>query len=346
MNSVSKLWPWIRCLLFRQDPEKAHEMALRMISCAGKLGFFNQEMTIAHPSRYLFGIEFKNPVGLAAGFDKNATFLRWLPAFGFGFAEIGTVTPKPQPGNSKPRLFRDTARENLFNRMGFNNNGSQEIALRLEKTKKYLPQSFKVGVNLGKNRDTPLAEAHSDYASALKPFMGLVDFAVINISSPNTPGLRSLQSTESVKRILDSVQTVAHLQNPTLPILLKLAPELSEANYGELISEEGNFGHHGWVLTNTVSGCRWAQSPNGPGLEGGWSGRTLKFAARSVLEFFKLHSKLPLVSVGGIDSPEEILVRQSMGANLFELYSGWVFQGPALVPALVESLQSRELSRN
>ncbi len=272
----------------------------------------------------VFGVEFLNDVGLAAGFDKNAKILKWLPSFGFGFVEIGTVTPLPQDGNQKPRLFRDVAHQSIFNRMGFNNHGAIEISKRVELARKYLPKQFRIGLNIGKNKDTPLEDAHLDYAKALFPFEGLCDFIVINVSSPNTPGLRSLQTVEALNSIVHSVQEVNLKWASPLPVLLKLAPELSENEFEALIKHEKEWDLSAWVLTNTLAG-KWKNSHE---LEGGWSGLRLQDRSRSALKWFRKGTELPLISVGGIDSFEEMDERRIMGANLLEIYSGWIFQGP------------------
>jgi dihydroorotate dehydrogenase len=276
-----------------------------------------------------------NPVGLAAGFDKNCEIIESLPAFGFGFAEIGTVTPKPQGGNDLPRLFRDVDQKKLFNRMGFNNFGSGIISERLKKTKPKLPEFFKVGVNLGKNKSTSDAAAADDYAKVAHSFLDTADYFVINVSSPNTPGLRALQSLESLIPIIQAVQ--GGLNSKKIPIFVKLAPELDPDTLIELIQGIEKQQIDGLVLTNTLAGDYIYR---GRTMSGGWSGPLLQEAARSALSTARQHTTLPIISVGGINSIKEAKQRFDLGAQAIQIYTAWIYEGPFFPRTLGHALGS------
>jgi len=265
-----------------------------------------------------------NPIGLAAGFDKNCEVLPYLPYFGFGHAEIGTVTPKPQGGNERPRLFRIPKDKNLFNRMGFNNLGAGIISERLKKIKPILPVGFMVGVNLGKNKNTPDADAPSDYASVAECFIDCADYFVINVSSPNTPGLRSLQTKESLVPILKAVQNVipAHLK---IPIYVKLAPEIEGETLSSLLSALREAKVDGFVLTNTLGGTYIYR---GKSLSGGYSGQILSSISLERLKEARAITPYPILSVGGIMTVKDAIERLEAGANAIQIYTGWIFAGP------------------
>ena len=232
------VWRFVRRVLFHVDPEKVHVLSLRLIRVAIRCG--NLPLRVlsgvdampvltseATSQVKVFNVDFSSRLGLAAGFDKNAEILAALPALGFGFAEIGTVTPRPQPGNDRPRLFRDTQTRSLFNRMGFNGVGAALVAQNLNEARPKLPTHFRVGVNVGKNKDTPLEKSYEDYRKAVQPFQGLADYLVINVSSPNTPGLRSLQSVEQLRPILSEVcEEISKwkYQPPLLPLPFQYHP--------------------------------------------------------------------------------------------------------------------------
>ena len=304
-------WRGVRWFLFKLDPEFAHRLTLRFI----RLGIFlgnvplrivsgAESETEKAPTHSVFGIEFQSCLGLAAGFDKNAEILTALPALGFGFAEIGTVTPRPQPRNSRPRLFRDAPRGALFNRMGFNNLGAEVISKRLIHAKSVLPAGFRVGVNVGKNKDTPLESAWEDYVRAARPFEGLADYLVINVSSPNTPGLRSLQTIEALKPIIGEVANLLSGWRSKPPLLVKVAPEMNGLELVHLVQTAEPWGVDGWVLTNTLGGTLKVGSQE---LTGGWSGKPLaELALRSLVEV-RAATRRPIISVGGIFSPLDAL---------------------------------------
>ncbi len=276
-----------------------------------------------------------NPVGLAAGFDKNADILPYLPYFGFGQVEIGTVTPKPQGGNEKPRLFRIPKDKMLFNRMGFNNLGAGLISERVRKAKPKLPKDFLVGVNLGKNKSTPDEEAASDYAKVAKAFLDCADFFVINVSSPNTPGLRSLQNPEALTKIVLSVQKVLNEAGVSIPLYVKLAPEIEGDLLKSIIQTLEAIKITGFVLTNTLGGS--FSLPN-KDLTGGYSGQNLSSIALQRLKEAKTYTSLPIISVGGVMNEEQALERMKEGASAVQLYTGWIYQGPFFPKKVLRTL--------
>lgn len=313
--------PW----LFRiggGDAEAAHEWALR------RLGSLSPAMRRPLRWRYavsaprtVFGIRFPNPVGLAAGMDKDGVALSAWPALGFGFVEVGTVTWHPQPGNERPRLFRDTTRgaESIVNRMGFNNHGARALADRLAAAG---PLPVPLGISLGKSRVTPLAEAVDDYASSYRALHAYGDYFAVNVSSPNTPGLRQLQQREYLDALLQALVG-------DKPVLVKVAPELTDAELGEVLQVCTDRGAAGIIATNT------RQTP-----DGGQSGRPLTGRAREVVAFVHRQSggALPVIGVGGIMSADDTARMRDAGASLVQLYTGFVYHGPALVRAAARSL--------
>jgi len=344
MNWLRKIgWKIFKKLLFRIDAETAHKVTILMIRFGIRLGNFPLRVVSGSakegPQRQgscVFGMEFLSRVGLAAGFDKNCEVLRGLPSLGFGFVEIGTVTPRPQPGNDRPRLFRDVENKALFNRMGFNGLGASLVAERLAQAKCKLPDRFRVGVNLGKNKDTPLESAHLDYIRAARAFEGLADYLVINVSSPNTPGLRSLQTADALRLITEGMMALICGWKRKVPLLLKLAPELKGHELSDLIESLERSGNiDGWVLTNTRSEARLVNSRQ---VEGGLSGKPLQHEARDRLIEVRQLSQKPILSVGGILSVEEAQLRISSGADLVQIYTGWIYQGPHFPVELSQKL--------
>jgi dihydroorotate dehydrogenase len=325
------VWLCIRSLFFLLPPEVAHEVSkplMRILSW-----FLIQPKRIDRPR-----------VGLAAGFDKNADVLDILPKLGFEFAEIGTVTPKPQGGNSRPRLFRNSKAQTLFNRMGFNNLGAGVISERLKQIKPSLPPGFQVGVNIGKNKTTPDTEAAQDYAQVARAFLDTADFYVINVSSPNTPGLRALQSIEALTNIIQAVhqqiQSPANFKQRVIPIWVKLAPELQGTDLSVLLRGLADLPIQGIVLTNTEAGTYIYR---GETFTGGWSGKNLTITSRARLSEAKkaLGHKphLEIISVGGIHNTQEGRSRIELGASRIEIYTGWIYQGPSFPRKLKRSIQ-------
>ena len=337
------VWKCFRAFIFKWDAESAHRFTVGLVRFISKFGHRpivlmsgSQDLIMPPPSGKFptfFGLEFQNKVGLAAGFDKDCEILPVLPDLGFGFAEIGTVTPLPQEGNPRPRLFRDLTQESLFNRMGFNGKGADVVSARLAQVRHKLPNRFRVGVNLGKNKSTPPELAAKDYTNALRPFEGLADYVVVNVSSPNTPGLRALQTSESLKPIVDSLMQLTAKWQSAPPLLLKLAPELSEEELSVIIVELEKTGIAGWVLTNTLAGS-YEQLP------GGWSGKVLAPASRASLKAARSKTIKPIISVGGIHSEQEAVERIRLGADLIQIYTGWIYGGPAF-PAKIARILTK-----
>ncbi len=353
----SAFWALLKWILFKFDAEAVHRLSVSLIRLGASLGGWILRLVsgasararielsapaqLPSPLPRVWGIEFASCLGLAAGFDKDAEILSGLPELGFGFAEIGTVTPRPQPGNDRPRLFRDIERQAIFNRMGFNGLGATIVSERLAKIKPTLPTAFRVGVNVGKNKETSNEEAARDYAHAAKAFEGLADYLVINVSSPNTPGLRALQTAEALKPIVGSVLEGISGWKHVPPLLLKLAPEVRGDALTELIRAAEGWGIQGWVLTNTLAGTWGAEKA----VAGGWSGGPLTQKSRESLVEARLATRLPIISVGGILTPNEAVQRRELGADLVQIYTGWILGGPDFPVRVSRALAAPVLDR-
>ena len=318
----------IKPLLFKLQPENAHHVAecvLRLPNiCQIPFNSFLESHFVTDDSltQELFGRTFYNPIGLGAGFDKNATMIRGIQILGFGFTEIGTVTPKPQAGNPKPRMFRHVEEESIQNAMGFNNDGAYKVVKRL---KKRFPFTTPVGINIGKNKVTPEQEAINDYTHLIKAFNGLGDYFVINISSPNTPGLRDLQNEEFITKLFTEAKALTDM-----PILLKIAPDMSPEDAVSLTKLAVEKGADGIIATNTTIDYSLVKHPKDIG---GISGAVLKEKSFEIFEAVakELYGKTTLISVGGIDSAEEAYKRIKAGASLVQILSGIVFHGPDMI---------------
>lgn len=321
----------IKPYLFKFQPENAHHIAeavLRLPNiCQIPFNQFLESHFIADPilEQKVFDKTFYNPVGLGAGFDKNATMIRGMQILGFGFTEIGTVTPLPQPGNPKPRMFRHVEEKTIQNAMGFNNDGAYKVQKRV---KERYPFSIPIGINIGKNKITPEREAINDYTKLLRTFKGLGDYFVINISSPNTPGLRDLQNEEFIKRLFGEAKEITDT-----PILLKIAPDMSKEDAVALTSFAVQSGADGIIATNTTVDYSLVKHPKDIG---GLSGAVLKQKSFDIFEAIakELYGKTTLVSVGGIDSAEEAYRRIKAGASLVQVLSALVFEGPELIKSI------------
>lgn len=328
----------IRPVLFLLDAEQAHHLTLRLFRLLLRIPmakqccrrFFADKM----PQRKtnLFGIEFPNPVGLAAGFDKNAEYLHELACLGFGHVEIGTVTPLPQPGNKKPRLFRLTKDEAIINRMGFNNDGVEVIAQRL----RHRPAGLIVGANIGKNKNTPNEKAVDDYIRCFLTLFDLVDYFTINVSSPNTPGLRALQEKEPLLHLLQRIQQVNAGMGQQKPILLKIAPDLTPQQLDDIIDIVKSTHINGIIATNTTidhSGLRTSKHVIKQIGTGGLSGRPLKEKSNNVIRYLyeKSAGSIPIIGVGGIMSGADAFEKKKWGASLVQIYTGLIYRGPALI---------------
>jgi dihydroorotate dehydrogenase len=339
----------LRPLLFQLTPEQAHDFSFGALSLAGKLplarAVLRNRFSYEHPNleRTVFGLKFKNPIGLAAGFDKNALLVDELAAFGFGHVEIGTVTPRAQPGNPAPRLFRLPPDQALINRMGFNNAGAGAAAARLRKRR----TDVVIGGNIGKNKDTPNEQAAADYVACVQALHDTVDYFVVNVSSPNTPGLRQLQEREPLLALLRAVQRANHAQRTARPLLLKIAPDLTEEQLDDIVVIVGEAGLSGVVATNTTIARPPLRTP-APVVEqmgaGGLSGLPLRARATEVIRYLHRRSggTLPIIGVGGIFTPEDAQEKLDAGASLVQLYTGFIYEGPAVVERMCRQLVRQE----
>ena len=335
------MYPWLRPLLFRLEPEIAHQLTLHMLRFAGNFPpanwFLHQLYKTESKPVQAFGLTFNNPVGLAAGYDKDAIAINRLSALGFGHVEVGTVTLKPQPGNPKPRVFRLLEDEAVINRMGFPSQGMSKVESRMSKVG--AQRETVVGVNLGKNKDTPLENAADDYIELMKVFAPLADYLTINISSPNTVGLRRLQGREMLEGLLGAVEKERQTINVKRPVLVKIAPDLSEDELDDAIGVILDKGMDGVIATNTTLAREGLRSRH-QGETGGLSGSPLTVKSEAVLSrVVKLvNGRVPIVSAGGIMSPDDAKKRLALGASLVQVYTGLIYRGPNLVREIVESL--------
>ncbi len=289
----------------------------------------------------MWGLTFRNPVGLGAGFDKNALYLKELDLLGFGFVEIGTVTPRPQPGNEKPRLFRLPQDKALINRMGFNNEGAEATAIRVRKWRDNHASNLIVGGNIGKNKDTPNEEAWKDYESCFKTLRDTVDYFVVNVSSPNTPGLRALQDKDALLGILSRLQDINTGSAQPRPLLLKIAPDLTEGQLDDIISLAAEVKLSGLVATNTTISREGLRSPAaqvaGIG-NGGLSGAPIRALSQGVVEYIHRHSSVPIIGSGGIFTGQDAKARLEAGASLVQVWTGFIYEGPAIVKKICDAL--------
>ncbi len=333
-----------RPFLFCLDAERAHDLGLKAIEAAYRTGF-NPLLALKPaplPTR-VFGLDFVNPVGLAAGLDKNGAYVDALAALGFGFIEVGTTTPRAQEGNPKPRMFRLPEYEAVINRLGFNNGGVDALMRNVERSK----FGGVLGINIGKNKDTPNERAVDDYLHCLERVYARASYITVNISSPNTQGLRDLQEEETLKRFIGALRerqeqlTAQH--GARKPMLLKIAPDLSEAELDGIAAVLLDAQIDGLICTNTtvdrsaVAGARLA------GEAGGLSGRPLMTKATAVLRSMaqRLGGKVPLIGVGGITRGADAAEKFAAGASLVQFYSGMVYRGPALIGECVDALRTR-----
>jgi dihydroorotate dehydrogenase len=322
----------IRPLLFLFDPEKVHYFTFSLIRFFNKIGFGSlfksiYEVKDARLEREVFGIKFKNPVGLAAGFDKDAKLYQELSNFGFGFIEIGTLTPVGQEGNPKKRLFRLKEDNAIINRMGFNNGGVLEAVERLKKNNGVL-----IGGNIGKNKVTPNEDAVNDYEICFEALFPYVDYFVVNVSSPNTPNLRALQEKEPLTKLLQVLQNLNSKKQIPKPILLKIAPDLTDEQLLDIIEIVNETKIAGVIATNTTLSREGLQSENKAEM-GGLSGKPLTKRSTEVIRFLseKSNKSFPIIGVGGIHSAADAIEKLEAGASLVQLYTGFIYEGPQLV---------------
>ena len=328
----------VRPLLFSCPPEWVHHASLAALTHTPASALLEPLARRAFPAleRKVFGLTFPNPVGLAAGFDKNAEGVTVWPRLGFGFMELGTITPRAQPGNPSPRVFRLPAEQGLINRMGFPNVGMEEVARRLEciKFKGQWP-STPVGLNLGKNKDTPLAEAGRDYVTCFRRLRELGDYFVVNVSSPNTPGLRELQGCAFLDAILGPLREVD--PDGKLPLLIKIAPDLTEVQIADVANAVEKFRLAGIVATNTTIDKTGLSVKE----EGGASGRPLTARSTEVIRIVHrlTGGRVPIIGVGGIFSAADAREKLDAGASLVQIYTGFVYEGPLLARRICEGLR-------
>ena len=333
----------LRPLLFLFDPEAVHHFTFKIVKLMHQIGLggcFRSIYKVKNKSleRELFGLTFPNPVGLAAGFDKDAKLYRELSNFGFGFIEIGTVTPKSQPGNPKKRLFRLKKDSAIINRMGFNNGGVEEAVLRLKGNPKGNKHVL-VGGNIGKNKVTPNEEAVNDYVLSFEALFDWVDYFVVNVSSPNTPNLRALQDKEPLTALLRTLQQKNNKKPARKPILLKIAPDLTNEQLLDIISIVSETKIDGVIASNTTISRDGLISENKKEM-GGLSGKPLTKRSTEVIRFLseKSNKAFPIIGVGGIHSANDALEKIEAGASLVQLYTGFIYEGPALIKSINKSL--------
>ncbi|MUP46437.1 quinone-dependent dihydroorotate dehydrogenase [Gramella sp. BOM4] len=331
---------FIRPALFRFDPEKVHyftfDFLKKFCKIPGAEAFLKKRFNVEDKrlEREVFGLKFKNPVGLAAGFDKDAKLYKELSSLGFGFIEVGTVTPKPQPGNEKKRLFRLSEDSAIINRMGFNNEGVEAMVERLKKNTGVL-----IGGNIGKNKVTPNENAVDDYVFSFNALFDHVDYFVVNVSSPNTPNLRELQDKEPLKKLLNTLQEENNKRTPAKPILLKIAPDLTDEQLLDIIEIVRETKIAGVIATNTTISREGLHSENKNEM-GGLSGKPLTKRSTEVIRFLseKSGNAFPIIGVGGIHSAQDAIEKLEAGASLVQLYTGFIFEGPALIKEINKAI--------
>lgn len=333
----------IRPVLFLFNPEGVHYFSFAAIRFLHRIPFMGLVVRLLYTSkdpvlvRNVFGLRFPNPIGLAAGFDKDAMLYHELANFGFGFIEIGTVTPKPQGGNPKPRLFRLKKDKGIINRMGFNNQGVAAVAKRLKKNKGVL-----IGGNIGKNKNTPNNQAQEDYLICFDALFDVVDYFVINVSSPNTPNLRDLQEKEPLMKLLNVLQKRNNEKPQRKPILLKIAPDLSNSQLDDIIEIVADTKIDGVIATNTTLSRAGLKSTKKLAAQaGGLSGKPLTKRSTEVISYLHTNSNaaFPIIGVGGIHTPEDVQEKLAAGASLVQLYTGFVYEGPAVVKRMNRAIK-------
>ncbi len=339
-----KIYPIFRALLFQLNPEFAHKLTLNAMQWVGEIKPVNTFLrNIYHtPPRPMkaFGLNFANPIGLAAGYDKDGLSWRGLACLGFGHIEIGTITPQPQPGNPRPRLFRLPKEQALINRMGFPGRGAEFVLQQISRPR---PKNLVLGVNIGKNKNTPLQSAAQDYIYLFRLFANQADYLAINVSSPNTEGLRQLQERQALEKLLiqlcDERESLANRGSPKIPILVKLAPDLTDAQLGDALDAISAAQLDGVIATNTTI-AREGLNSDIASEAGGLSGVPL--FERSLAMVKKIYrqtgGKLPVIGVGGISTATGVQKMMDAGAVLVQLYTGLIYQGPGLVKNILSEL--------
>jgi dihydroorotate dehydrogenase len=332
--------PFLKPILFSLDPELVHEMALATLARLSRIPWLLNVLSRSGDDRLnreIFGLRFPNPIGLAAGFDKNGMALPAWEALGFGFVEIGTITAQGQVGNPRPRIFRIREMEALINRLGFNNEGVEKIAARLEQLGGTSQRpKIPVGINIGKSKVVPLEQAASDYLRSFQRLQGLGDYFVLNVSSPNTPDLRKLQAGAAIGELFGEIQQ----ENRGKPLLVKIAPDLTPEQLDHILAAADEYRLAGVVATNTT--INQETIPQDKRQPGGLSGKPLSARSLEVLHHIKRHSSLPVISVGGIMNGDDAKQRFDAGAELVQIYTGLVFRGPRLVREIARCSLQKE----
>jgi dihydroorotate dehydrogenase len=334
---------FLRPLFFLLNPERAHHLTMALFRFALGIPGVRSLMKVRVPmlERQVMGLTFANPVGLAAGFDKDGKYFRLMAALGFGHIELGTVTPRPQAGNPRPRLFRLKPDHALINRMGFNNDGVEALVQRLQGPR---PKGLIIGGNIGKNKDTPNEKAADDYLFCFDRLFPYVDYFVVNVSSPNTPGLRELQDKEPLTALLQQLQSRNKEAPQPKPILLKIAPDLTDEQLQDIVDIVSSTGINGVIATNTTIARTGLQTPEAT-LQaigaGGLSGAPLRNRSTEVIRYLRQQSQgsFVIIGVGGIDSPEAAREKLDAGADLVQVYTGLVYYGPGLVCDILKVLE-------
>lgn len=351
------MYKLFRSILFLFPPEGVHYFSVNILKVLCSVGFIRKMIAVSckpqeseNLKSEILNLKFSNPVGLAAGFDKNAKYLSELECLGFGFVEIGTVTPLPQDGNSKPRLFRLVKDKALINRMGFNNDGAKVIAKRLKEWN-YRRQTTDdrrqmiIGGNIGKNKTTPNEDAWKDYEICFRELFDCVDYFVVNVSSPNTPGLRELQEKESLRKILTHLQTLNAKHQTPKPLLLKIAPDLNQEQLDEVIDLASEIKLDGLVATNTTV-SRELLATSHEQIEkigaGGLSGKPLKERATEMVKYIhkKTNGQIPIIASGGIFTGEDAKEKFDAGASLVQVWTGFIYEGPAIVKNICKKINN------
>ncbi|MDO5654993.1 MAG: quinone-dependent dihydroorotate dehydrogenase [Flavobacteriaceae bacterium] len=335
------MYQFFKKILFSRDPEKAHNFAMKNLNrvASTKAGAFLLRQNFdksCEKEVELWNLKFKNPIGLAAGFDKDAKYLDALENLGFGFVEIGTLTPTPQPGNQKPRLFRLIENEAIINRMGFNNEGVDAAVERLKNRKCQMI----IGGNIGKNKSTPNEKAVEDYEYCFRKLYNYVDYFVVNVSSPNTPNLRDLQQKEPLSKILSRLQLVNTELGLAKPLLLKISPDIDVNLLDEMIETMINLNLDGIVATNTSINRQNLSNEKNTDEAGGLSGKPLKDRSTELIQYIhqKTQGKLPIIGVGGIFDAHDAKEKLDAGASLVQVYTGFIYEGPGIVKNICKGI--------
>jgi len=338
MNAADTYERIVRSILFSLPPETAHHLVLGGLRAVSRLPFALRALHSLQPParpKTLFGLNFPNPIGLAAGFDKNGVALPAWAALGFGFIEIGTVTAKAQAGNPRPRIFRYPQQKALINRLGFNNDGAEVVAATLRSLRRSGRwPGIPVGINIGKSKITPVEEAADDYLYSFRLLHEFADYIVLNVSSPNTPGLRSLQEHDALEQLLRVIRTENHV--PRKPVLLKIAPDLSLPDLHRIVTTCEESGIAGIIATNTTLDHTAIPTPLDQA--GGLSGRPLREKSTELVRAITTCSRLPVIASGGIFDAESAREKLEAGAQLLQVYTGYIYRGPGLLREIVENL--------